>query len=121
MIGQNNRPIENLTEAPLEIGSDGGLSQEGNLVGQLKVVDFPKPYPMEKIGYGMYRLTQQIPPIETKNTVVHQGMVEKPNVSPVREMTQMIVALRGYEAYQKVITSMDDLAGKAVNDLGRVG
>ncbi len=121
VIGQNNRPIENLTEAPLEIGPDGGLSQEGNLVGQLKMVDFPKPYPLEKVGYGMYRLTQQVAPTKVKNTVVHQGMVEKPNVSPVREMTQMIVALRGYEAYQKVITSMDDLAGKAVNDLGRVG
>ncbi len=121
IIGENKRPIENLTEGPLEIGRDGTVSQDGVRVGQLQVVNFPKPYPLEKVGNGMYRLTQQIVPSKPKNTAVYQGMVEKPNVSPVREMTQMIVALRGYEAYQKVITSMDDLTGKAVNDLGRIG
>lgn len=121
VIGENKRPIENLDETPLLIGPDGGISQNGGVVGQLQVVDFSKPYPLEKVGYGMYRLTQRVTPNKVKNTVVHQGMVEKPNVSPVREMTQMITALRGYEAYQRIITSMDDLTGKAINDLGRVG
>ncbi len=121
VIGENKRPIENLDETPLTIGPDGGISQNGGVVGQLQVVNFPKPYPLAKVGYGMYRLTQRVTPNKVKNTVVHQGMVEKPNVSPVREMTQMITALRGYEAYQRVITSMDDLTGKAINDLGRVG
>ncbi len=121
IYGEKNRPIENLGEGKLTVGSDGTLSQDGGVVGQLRIVDFQKPYPFEKIGYDQYRLLGQARPLEVKNTLVHQGMVEKSNVNPIREMTQMISALRGYEAYQKVITSLDDLAGRAVNDLGRVG
>ncbi len=121
VYGQKDRPIENLGESPLSIGPDGSLSQDGGVVGQLKLVDFPKPYALKKIGYDTYRLAQQVQTTTPKNTTVHQGMVEKSNVNPVREMTQMITALRGYEAYQKVIASLDDLTGRAVNDLGRIG
>jgi flagellar basal-body rod protein FlgG len=117
----NNRPVQNLSEGELHISPDGTISQDGNAVGRLKVVDFPTPYPLRKIGGSMYSPLGRITPKEAKNTSVLQGMVEKPNVSVVREMTQMINAVRGYEAYQKVITSMDSLAGKAVNDLGRIG
>ncbi len=121
VFGGKYRPIENLGEGPLTIGPDGSISQNGGVVGQLRIVDFPKPYPLEKVGYDMFRAKGQAQPVEAKNTTVHQGMVEKPNVSAIREMTQMITALRGYEAYQKVITSLDDLTGRAVNDLGRIG
>jgi flagellar basal-body rod protein FlgG len=121
IIGVNKRPIQNLMEGELHISPDGAISQDGNEVGRLKVVDFPTPYPLRKIGSSMYSPLGRIIPKEAKNTSVLQGMVEKPNVSVVREMTQMINAIRGYEAYQKVITSMDSLAGKAVNDLGRIG
>jgi flagellar basal-body rod protein FlgG len=35
-------------------------------------------------------------------------------------MTEMIEVLRGYESYQKVIRSVDDINAKAINDVGKI-
>ena len=43
--------------------------------------------------------------------------MEQSNVEVVRMMTEMIEVHRGFEFYQKVIRSVDDLNGKTVNEL----
>ena len=48
-----------------------------------------------------------------------QGAVELSNVNSVKEMAAMISVLRGYESYQKVMTTMDETSAKA-NEVGRV-
>jgi len=52
---------------------------------------------------------------------VLQGYLETSNVNTMEEMTDMITTMRGFEAYQKVIQSIDDINGQSVNTIGRVG
>jgi flagellar basal body rod protein FlgG len=36
-------------------------------------------------------------------------------------MTEMIEVLRGYESYQKMMRSVDDMNAKLISDVGRSG
>ena len=51
---------------------------------------------------------------------VRQGVLEASNVQPVSEMVNMIAIQRAYDTNQKVITTMDDILDKTVNQVGRV-
>jgi flagellar basal-body rod protein FlgG len=90
-------------------------------VGMLRVVDFPKPYALQKIGGALFvPADPQVAPVPVANVKVVQGALEGSNVNTISEMVQMIEASRYFEACTKVIRGFDDMAGKAANDLGRV-
>ena len=59
-------------------------------------------------------------PQTTDETKVRQGFLERSNVNSIEEMTNMITAIRAFEAYQKVIQSLDEADDHAVNSIGRV-
>ena len=51
---------------------------------------------------------------------VIQGFLEGSNVDAVREVTEMMMAIRNYEANAQVIRMIDESLAKTVNDIGRV-
>ncbi len=76
-------------------------------------------------GDGLFtmpgRNIQQQIHIVTETAQVHQYMLEKSNVNPIREMTALIETNRLVEMYQKAMsTQMDDMNGDAINKLGSV-
>jgi flagellar basal-body rod protein FlgG len=50
---------------------------------------------------------------------ISQGYLEASNVEVVKEMVQMITALREFESYQKMIHAFDEATSKTVNEMGR--
>jgi flagellar basal-body rod protein FlgG len=111
----------------ITIGSDGTVSAylPGETapvtVGTLQIVDFPKPYALQKIGSALFiPVDPQVTPEPTQNTTVSQGAIEGSNISTISEMVQMIENSRYFEACSKVVKSFDDMAAKAANDLGKV-
>lgn len=59
-------------------------------------------------------------PIPPGQVNVRIGALEAANVEPVREMVEMIAAMRAYEANYKAIQVQDEMLGKAVNEVGRI-
>lgn len=51
---------------------------------------------------------------------VVQGSLEVSNVSPMREMVNMIANLRAYEANQKTVQAIDHTLDKLINEAGKV-
>jgi len=51
---------------------------------------------------------------------VSQGFIELSNVDAVKMMTEMIEVLRGYESYQKIIRSVDEVNSRAINEIGKM-
>jgi len=104
------------------INADGIVSVDGNEVDRLKVIDFPRPYPLRKRGHSLFALaTSQYAEKIATDVKVQQGFLEQSNVNVVREMVSMIEINRAYEAYQKVIqTALDVVDRKAVNEIGRL-
>ncbi len=103
------------------VDGKGNVSVNGNQVDTIKIVDFPQPYALEKAGNSLFALADpDIAENEAEKVEVRQGVVEFSNVDAIRVMTEMIEVLRGYESYQKVIQSIDDVSSKAINDVGRL-
>ena len=105
----------------IAVDGKGNVSVDGNQVDTIKIVDFPQPYALKKSGNSLFTLTDiSITENEAKEVEVRQGFVELSNVDAIRMMTEMIEILRGYESYQKIIQSINDVSLKAINDVGRL-
>ena len=52
---------------------------------------------------------------------VTQGFLEASNANPSQLMTQLVEVARSYEAAQKLVQNQDELLGKSIASLGRIG
>jgi flagellar basal-body rod protein FlgG len=111
----------------ITVGSDGTVSAfmpgetTAVTVGTLQIVDFAKPYNLQKKGDSLFvPKDPQDTPQPATNATLAQGVLEGANVSAISEMVMMIENSRYFEACSKVVKSFDDMASKAANDLGKV-
>jgi flagellar basal-body rod protein FlgG len=88
---------------------------EPELLGQLTMAGFTNDRGLEAIGSNLFVETeasgpaiQGVPGEEGLGTL-RQGYLEESSVDPVRELTEMIKAQRGYEMNAKVITAADQM------------
>lgn len=123
-VGETNllMPIDS---SVVSVDSQGSISilsnQQVQNIGQLKVVRFENPGTLKKEGNGLYSLSdpnEQALPHE--NPGVLQGFVEHSNVNAVEEMTKMIQTLRTFEAYQRIIQSIDDADQQSITSIARL-
>lgn len=108
------------TTQPFSVDGFGEIFQNGQMVGQLGVVDFADYNYLEHYGENMYQLIDGGRVIDS-DADVYQGYLEMSNVNVVSEMVQMITVTRAYESNQKVIQTIDETLNKAVNEIGKIG
>jgi flagellar basal-body rod protein FlgF len=102
------------------VSADGTLTVDGSQADRLRIVDFTQSHALEKAGQNYYRARQPDALEELdEGFEVSQGFLELSNVDTIRMMTEMIEVLRGYESYQKMIRSVDDMNAKLINEVGR--
>lgn len=105
------------------VSNEGIITLNGEEVGQLAIVDFPKPYQLTKIAGTLFVPAEgsgAAPQAASPTTAVAQGALEQSNVDAISEMVQMVEASRFFESCQRVVRNYDDMAAKAINDLARV-
>lgn len=125
VLGQGDVPIriENAdnTNGGIFVNDSGQVISNGVVAGQIKIVDFPKPYALEKKGFSSFAPVGPEAEITTPpDTKISQGYVEGSNVNAIGEMTRLIEISRLYESYQKMLQSFDEVDQTAVNELGEV-
>lgn len=104
------------------VDDEGNISADEKQIGRLNIVDFPRPYALAKVGNTLFEINEKnTKEITAERFQIKQGCIELSNVDVIKSMTEMIEAFRGYESYQKVIKSIDDVNGKAINEIGRTG
>ena len=102
------------------ISEDGTVTVDGSQVDRLRIVDFTRLHALEKAGNNYYRALQPEALEELDEEIqVSQGYLELSNVDTISMMTELIEVLRGYESYQKMMRSVDDMNAKLINDVGR--
>jgi flagellar basal-body rod protein FlgG len=90
------------------------------LLGQLSLAGFTNPKGLEAIGSNLFIETTASGPsnITTPGQdglgVLRQGYLEGSSVDPVKEVTDLIQAQRGYELNSKVITAADQMLSAMV-------
>lgn len=119
--GEIRVPNASSQNSGIFINQTGQVYSNGEVVGQVQIIDFPKPYALEKRGFSSFSTV--VPGQATfkpESTDILQGYIEGSNVNAIAEMVKLIEIGRLYETYQKTIKTFDSIDDRAVNDLGRV-
>ncbi len=100
---------------------DGEL--EPQELGQLTLANFSNDVGLEAVGGNLFRETPAsgVPVAGVAGDpgfgIIRQGYLESSNVDPVKEITALISAQRGYEMNSKVIKAADEMAGTVTNGI----
>jgi flagellar basal body rod protein FlgG len=104
--------------APITVATNGEVSQNGAVVGRLKIADFADPKALVSAGPGYFMAADpSVEPTPQTEVAIQQGYLESSNTSTVMEMGSMITAMRFYEANQKVAAMADDRVSRLISDV----
>lgn len=121
VIGNNmNTNLEDkikLDSNDVTCNASGLLSENGKIGYKLNTYVFTDNNNLLKIGDNLYSGTGAL---EDQNGEIKQKTLEGSNVNIIDSMVNMMSTMRAYEANQKVISSIDETLGKAVNEVGSV-
>ncbi len=103
----------------LSVNSEGSLVQGDTQIGKIGLFSFRDPSALKHIGDGLLAPgNDSAQPQPVENGSLLGGALEGSNVSPLREMVNLISVGRAYEASQKVIIAHDQAVDKAIQTLG---
>lgn len=112
-------PIQ-LPGGNVSVTPEGVIEVDGAPMARLQVVEFGPDQVLERVGNN-----QLVPqdagavPTPAAATTVRQGMIEASNVDLTASLTTSLELQRAYDANQRLIQTMDEMVGRAVNDVGR--
>ena len=127
LVTSQDAEILSDSDAPIRLKPEGGalvVNHDGTLVqgdaplGRLQVVKFPDPAKLMPRTAGSFVPLPGMDSIPVEAPEVLQGHLENSNITPLREMVDLVTIARAYEANQKLIQSSDDLLTKALEKLG---
>ena len=102
-------------ETEIVIGSDGTISTDAGIKGQLQIVEFANPQELTREGNNLFAGGT---PAAATSTKVMQGFIERSNVSGVTEMSEMVRVTRAYESLASLMQRQDELRRAAIQRLG---
>src|SRR5512133_3974389 len=116
----NNGQAIQLPDGDVSVSEDGNISVNGQQIAQLGFGVFQNP--QTELQHTEGNLFTG-PAASTSQDVprLAQGYLESSNANPSQLMTQLVEVARSYEAAQKVVQNHDELLGKAIASLGRIG
>lgn len=103
----------------ISINEEGTIVQGETAIGKIAIFDFADPSKLRRIADGLFAPADPgtLPTTVERPSVVG-GALESSNVSPLREMVNLITLSRAYEANQRLILANDDTMEKAIQSLG---
>jgi flagellar basal-body rod protein FlgF len=119
VLDDAGQPIE-VPDGEVALSSAGVISVNGTEAATLGIGVFADP--MTELQHTEGNLFTG-PTASTGDEVprVVQGYLETSNANPSQLMTQLVEVARSYEAAQKLVQNQDELLGKTIASLGRIG
>lgn len=119
VLSDGGAPIVLLpTGEPMTINRDGTVFQGSTSLGKIAVQSFADPSKLTPMAGGYFRAGGGVLPKPVAEPDLMQGYLEGSNVMPLREMVDMVLISRAYEANQKIISSFDQTMEKTLEALG---
>ena len=110
----------NIGSGPVSISETGQVQVNNTMVGQIQVVDVEDKEGLQKAGSRGFVVPETVELLQAADFAVRQGYLESSNVDVIREMIDMIISFRNYEADAKAVQTQDDSLEKLINNVGRV-
>ena len=106
----------------IQISTEGIVTQDGQSVGQLKVVDFKDLKSLTKLGNACFQNTGAAnTPVAAQSTQVEQGKIEGSNVPVAEAAMRLVGVMRQFEMLQKAVGISSDMDTKTIQEVARVG
>ncbi len=103
--------------ASIDVGSDGTLSVEGRLLGQIGTYRPTDPHSLVREGGVGFRIEGDAEPLE--EPVVLRGFLEGSNVNAIEQVTRLVEVQRAYELGQSFLEAEDERVRSALKTLMR--
>ncbi|MBI5766937.1 MAG: flagellar hook-basal body protein [Verrucomicrobia bacterium] len=104
---------------PVVINQNGSIFQGATSLGKFAVKKFADNSQLRPIAGGFFVPAPGSPAPETvDDPELLQGYLEASNVTPLREMVDLVLISRAYEANQKIINTVDQQMQKTLEALG---
>ena len=102
----------------LQIGVDGTISLDNEIIAKIKIVEFESPHLLQKQGDSKFITTEE--PKDPINSGVLQGKLETSNVTAVKELVRMVDIQRSYESITKFLDREADRQKTLIQRLARL-
>ncbi len=119
VLDKAGQPIK-LPDGDVSVTQAGEMSVNGTVVATLGIGVFAKPETELQHTEGNL-FTGPAASTGTELPQVVQGSLETSNANVSQLMTQLVEVGRSYEAAQKLVQNQDELLGKTIASLGRIG
>ena len=114
-------PLTVQSARPLEISSDGTVTQDGVAVGKLEVVDFTSTAGLSKQGNNYFRVTDpSVRPAAAAGTSVEQGHLEASNTGSAEGAVRLVSVMRQFEMLQKAVSLGAEMNKRAIEEVAKV-
>ncbi|MDA1274368.1 MAG: flagellar hook-basal body protein [Verrucomicrobia bacterium] len=119
LVSESGQPIvvNPRNKENISVSQQGIVSEGLQIKGQLSLFEFADQSVLNRIGAGYFLPPQDVQPVEAVETTIAQGQLEASNTSSATEMSTLMLALRHYEANQRVIQITDERMNKTIQEL----
>ena len=118
LLGESGNPIY-VGGLNFQVNERGDVMTGYDYIDTIRVVSFEDNGRLRKQGSNLFFALDE-PLAEPYEHRIMQGFLETSNVDIAREMVDMITVYRTYETNQRMLSMIDETAGKAVNEIGRL-
>jgi flagellar basal-body rod protein FlgF len=120
LLDRNGNPFRfESDEKNIQIGPDGRVSSSAGDKGLLALARFARDTSLTRLGDTLYQ-GAGAEPVAPKNVKMRSGFLEKSNVKPIVETTQMIDVLRTYQSTTRLLDRYEDMRKRGIERLGRI-
>jgi flagellar basal body rod protein FlgG len=116
VLNNSGSPIQlSLEGGAIVVMEDGTVRHGENIVGKLGISKATNPARLISMASGLFLADTGANMVPVEKPIVQQGYLEGSNVSPLREMVDLVNISRAYEANQKLIQSRDGIMQKTLD------
>jgi len=117
---QQGKPLTIAGKLPVEVANDGTLTQDGNVIGKLELVDFGSTAGLSKQGANYFRLTDPTQKPAAAPATVEQGSLEASNTGSAESAVRLVNVMRQFEMLQRAVSLGAEMNRKAVEEVAKV-
>jgi flagellar basal-body rod protein FlgF len=119
VLDDSGKPIMLDSRQRIDLDKQGEFSQSGRNVAEVGIYNADTAS-LKKEGGNLLSYPDDSTPARAKDYTLHQKFVERSNVEPTTELTQLMDAERQLEANANMIKTQDETLGELVNTVAKI-